>query len=77
MRPIQPGDRVAYSVQFLMSIGCPTGHIPAARGTAIDRQPFGNRWLIVIDWDDPGGLPPSVMESSLAHVDPNTRLCAC
>src|SRR6056297_161474 len=74
---INVGDRVAYSVQFLQSVGCQTGPIPAARGTVVDRHQISHRWLVTIDWDDPTGLPPKVMDCNLAHVGPNTRFCAC
>ena len=46
------GDRVAYSVAFLKSTGQRTGWAPFARGTVTGTEPFGNRVLVSIKWDD-------------------------
>lgn len=53
MKSIAIGDKVAYSVQFLRSIGEVSGDMPAARGvvTALDELAGGKLILARIDWD--------------------------
>lgn len=70
------GDRVAYSVQWLRSIGTITGELPAARGTITELQDLGGLVLATIDWGNPD-IPPRVNVNNLAIVGPNTRFCAC
>ena len=72
----QPGDRVAYSVQWLRSIGCITGELPQARGTVEQVQPLGQRQLVTVAWDQ-GDLPSKVAACNLAKIGPNTRFCSC
>ena len=73
---VKPGDRVAYSAQFLRAIGCLTGELPAARGTVIAIEQLGSLQLAQIDWDRPG-IPQRVAVHNLATVGPNRRFCAC
>jgi hypothetical protein len=74
---IQVGSKVKYSVKFLRSTGEYTGVLPRARGTVIELQPLGDRFLAVIDWgrysDD---VPNKVLTSNLAlESDPESRHC--
>jgi len=74
---LQPGDRVAYSAQFLRSIGCQTGELPAARGTVREVSQLGSITLASIDWDRPEDLPQRVAVANLAKVGANSRFCSC
>ena len=76
-RPISKGDRVAYAVQFLRSISCCTGDLPAARGVVTEVRQLGNRQLVTIDWGPGADLPQRVIADNLARVGPNSRFCAC
>lgn len=73
---IKPGDRVAYSAQFLRSIGAYTGDLPHARGVVESVQVLGNCQLVTVRWDDTE-LPGRVLACNLAKVGPNSRFCAC
>ena len=46
------GDRVAYSVAWLRSTGNTTGDLPRLRGTVQAVEPFGDRQLCAIAWDN-------------------------
>jgi hypothetical protein len=70
------GDKVAYSVQFLRSIGCQAGDLPFARGVVKDVVMFGVNQLVTIEWDIPN-IPPKVMAFNLAKVGANSRFCQC
>jgi len=76
MKTIQPGDAVAYSVQFLRSIGAMTGEMPQARGTVTELTKLGSMTLARIDW---GGfeMPERVNVANLAKVGLNTRFSTC
>lgn len=74
------GDRVAYSVQFLRSIGMTHSHMAQARGkvTHID-DTFADFVLVTIDWENWGsedGTSSKVNVKNLAKVGPNLRFCA-
>ena len=58
-RPVQVGDRVAYSKAFLQSIACYTGDMPQARGVVTALVPVGQTILAEIAWDLPD-LPQRV-----------------
>lgn len=73
---LKPGDRVAYSVQWLDSISCRTGDLPAARGTVTNVEKFGSRQLVTVDWGHPD-LPVKVLACNLAKVGANTRFAKC
>lgn len=46
------GDRVAYGAAWLRSTGNTTGDLPRLRGTVVEIQPFSDKQLIVIAWDN-------------------------
>jgi hypothetical protein len=74
---VSVGDKVAYSVQFLKSIGCYTGDMPQARGTVTKVQTFGGSLeLATIEWNMPD-MPEKVNVQNLAKVGVNTRFSAC
>jgi len=69
------GDKVAYSVQFLKSIGMNHGDIARARGTITSFMLLGtDTQLASITWDR-GELPSKVNTANLARVGPNPRFC--
>ena len=67
-------DRVAYSVQFLKSIGESHGAMSHARGNITVINPFGDNALITIKWDD-DDMPRKVLSANLAIVGANRRFC--
>ena len=67
-RPIQTGDRVAYSAKFLRSIGCQTGPIPFARGRVIVMRHYAGATLATVAWNDPT-MPDGVNVANLIAVD--------
>ena len=70
-------DKVAYSVDFLRSIGETTGEMPFARGIVVKVSEFTtNRQLVTVDWDNED-IPAKVLNCNLAIVGPNIRFCAC
>ena len=72
------GDRIAYSVQWLRSIGIYGGDLPAARGTVMEIHKLGERKLATIQWEpNADELPARVMTCNLACVGLNTRFSAC
>lgn len=70
------GDKIAYSVQFLRSIGMSHSEMARSRGVIKSLKPLGSVLLAEIEWNDPE-LPPKVNVANLAHVGANTRFCAC
>ena len=72
------GDKVAYSVQFLKSIGESHGDMAQGRGAVKSIKSYGNTAsplvLIEIDWNI-GDLPAKVAAPNLAIVGPNRRFC--
>jgi len=75
---IKAGDLVAYSVQFLRSIGeSPTSDLCHCRGTITDVKHYSDRLAIAsIRWDNPE-IPEKVNCCNLAIVGPNSKFCAC
>lgn len=73
---VQPGDRVAHSAQFLRSIGCLTGDLPAARGVVRAVLQLGENQLAVVDWDRPG-IPQRILARNLARIGANRRFANC
>ena len=67
-RPIQTGDRVAYSAKFLRSIGCQTGPIPFARGRVIVMRHYAGTTLATVEWRDPA-MMDTVNVANLIPVD--------
>ncbi len=67
-QPIQVGDMVGYSKQFLQSTGQYTGNVPFARGKVTALLPLdGGVTLAEIDWDKPD-LPPRVNVKNLSTI---------
>jgi len=48
----QVGDRVAYNVNWLRSTGNIVGDLPRLRGTVVEIEPFSDKQLVVIKWDN-------------------------
>lgn len=65
------GDKVAYSVQFLKSIGESHGDMAHARGVVTAITPVGSMLLATITWDRE--MPPRVNVGNLAKVGLNSR----
>ena len=71
------GDKVAYSVQFLKSIGeSPTGDLCHCRGEIIKITNCGSIKLATIKWDNPN-ISDLINVGNLAKVGPNSRFCEC
>lgn len=67
-QPIQVGDTVGYSKQFLQSTGQYTGDAPFARGTVTALQTLGTDVVLAeITWDR-DGLPPRVNIKNLSTI---------
>ena len=67
IRPIEVGDKVAYSASFLRSIAAYAGEMPHARGVVQELQTIGETTLAVIDWNN-DEIPPKVNVANLARV---------
>lgn len=71
------GDKVAYSVQFLKSIGMSHSYLAAARGTVKNINKLSSNFTLVeVDWQDPD-IPAKINIKNLAKVGANTKFCAC
>jgi ribosomal protein L21E len=70
------GDRVAYSVQWLRSVGMTHTTYGRARGEVTAVKPFGDAVLVSIDWREGEGAD-RVLSANLAHVGANSRFAAC
>lgn len=66
-QPIQVGDTVGYSKQFLQSTGQYTGDAPFARGQVIALHSLGDITLAEIRWDKPD-LPDRVNVKNLSTI---------
>lgn len=64
------GDKVAYAVQWLRSVGLSHSDYAHARGIVTDI----NGRIITVKWDT-NDIPPKVLDSNLAKVGPNRRFC--
>jgi hypothetical protein len=73
---VEVGDRVAYSVQWLRSVGMRQSPLAHARGVVVELEPLGSSTLARIDWNDTD-VPARVNVANLAKVGPNTRFCEC
>ncbi len=74
---VSAGDRVAYSVQFLKSIGMSHTDMARARGTVTEVKPLSSETLLAaITWDR-GDFPGRVNVQNLAKVGLNTRFSNC
>ena len=76
MKKFNIGDKVAYSVQFLKSIGMSHSDMSRARGTITGLKTIGITVLAEIDWNDPE-IPSRVNVVNLAKVGLNTRFSQC
>lgn len=65
---IQNGERVAYSREFLRSIGEYTGEMPQARGTVLELITIGETTLARLDWHG-AELPERVNVKNLVLVN--------
>ena len=71
---------VAYSVDFLRSIGAQTGELPQRRGIVAGFKIVGGRDFALVVWHNPQGAPgaPELVNSGcLAKPGPNSRFCSC
>jgi hypothetical protein len=69
------GDKVAYSVQFLKSIGASHSDMAHARGEVTAVDIFGGLVLARIKWN--ADMPERVNVANLAKVGANTRFANC
>ncbi len=74
MNGFKIGDKVAYSVQFLKSVGMSHGDMAHARGVVQSIDPKPDYTLVYIKWDR--DMPEKVNAKNLAHVGPNAKFCA-
>lgn len=74
---ITPGTKVAYSVQFLKSVGMSHSYLARARGVVTEIIPLGSTSLAAIAWEplDSEELPARVNTFNLAVVGPNLKFC--
>lgn len=70
------GDSVAYSVQFLESIGMSHSGLARARGKIEKIEALGSITIAYIDWKDPD-IPLKVNVKNLAKVGLNMRFSNC
>lgn len=74
---MQVGTIVAYSVQFLKSIGMSHSDMARARGTVVKLQCLSESCILAsIKWDNPD-MPKKVNIKNLAKVGANTSFCQC
>ena len=74
---VQTGDKVAYSVQFLRSIGMSHSPMAHARGIIKDVKTYSPTMALAeIDWQG-ANMPERVNVQNLAKVGLNTRFSAC
>jgi hypothetical protein len=74
MAELTVGSQVAYSVQFLKSIGMPHSHMAHARGTVTGIKFLGTLVLARLDWNG-ADLPEQVNVHNLALVGLNRKFC--
>ena len=77
-KPLEIGDRVAYSRAWLRSTGMVPGPIPFARGRITAFEPLGRETMLaVIAWEGelPGESPAPTLVNvkNLARVGPNVE----
>jgi hypothetical protein len=74
---VEIGQKVAYSVQFLRSIGESHGEMAHARGVVKEIAYITPTLVLAkIDWQG-ADMPDKVNVCNLAKVGPNTRFCQC
>lgn len=69
------GQKVAYSVQFLRSIGMSHSEMARARGVITAIIPLGSTKLAEIEWNC--DMPKRVNIANLAKVGLNTKFSQC
>lgn len=75
---IKVGSRVAYSVQFLRSIGeSPTGELCHYRGVVKSIRTVWEHVIVTVGWDHERGGEMRVNVANLAIVGPNSRFANC
>ncbi len=74
---VKTGDRVAYSVTFLRSIGMAHSDMGRAKGTVTGTKELSKQCVLAeIAWEGGQELPGRVNVANLAKVGPNSRYCA-
>ena len=74
---IEVGTKVAYSVQWLKSVGMSHSEVARSRGVVTKITKHGERLIIAeVDWDS-GQAAKRVLVANLAKVGPNTKFCQC
>lgn len=72
---VTTGDKVAYSVQFLKSIGMSHSEMARGRGIVKGVKTYSPTLVLAeIDWQG-ADLPDKVNVGNLAKVGPNLRFC--
>jgi len=70
------GDRIAYSVQFLSSIGMKHSDMAAGRGIILGLKSYSDSLTLAeIEWEKSADLPQRINVFNLAKVGPNPRFC--
>ena len=73
--PFKVGDPVAYSVQFLESIGASQMEVARYRGKVMELKTVGEREFASVEWESDNISLAATC--NLAHVGPNMRYCKC
>ncbi len=72
------GDRVAYSVQFLRSIGMSHGDMAHAKGNVTGLRELSAECILAeIAWENGADMPAKVNTRNLAKVGANRRYANC
>lgn len=72
------GTRVAYSVQFLKSIGMSHGDMAHARGTITALKELSPECVLAsVEWEKGADMPGKVNTKNLSKVGPNARFANC
>lgn len=75
---ISVGDKVAYSVQFLRSIGMSHSDMAHARGQVTELKALSAECILArIAWQGNQELPERVNVKNLAKVGANRQFCNC
>jgi hypothetical protein len=78
VKKIEIGTRVAYSVQFLKSIGASHSDMSRGRGKVTGLKPLSPGFVLAdIEWEKGADLPARVNVGNLAIVGLNTRFASC
>ena len=75
---LQIGERVAYSVQFLRSIGMSHSDMAHGRGTVTEIKELSPGCVLArVAWEQSADLPERVNVANLAKVGANRRFANC